>query len=57
MKKDSSNHIETSSSSNQNNQNKEKPFNKRLEVALAARRSPDSFKFQLGRFAKIKNRK
>jgi hypothetical protein len=54
MKKDSSNHIETSSSTNQTNRGNGKPVNKRLEAALLARKSPDFFPIQLGRFAKIK---
>ena len=57
MKKISSAPIGTSTSSNQNNQNEERPVNKRLEAALAARRSPDFFQIQLGRFAKIRKPK
>ena len=57
MKEISSAPIGTSTSSNQNNQNKERPVNKRLEAALAARRSPESFTIQFGRFIIIKKPK
>jgi len=56
MKENPSNLTETSSSSNQNNQGEDKPVNKRLAAALAAKKSID-FSIELGRFAKIKKPK
>lgn len=56
MKKDSSNPTKTSSSVDQTVQDKDKPVNKRLEAALAARESID-LSIQLGRFAKIRKPK
>ncbi len=57
MKENSSNPTKTSSSIGQTVQDKDKSVNKRLAVALAARRSPDFFPIQLGRFAKIRKPK